>query len=74
MAGRIHKRESVYVEKARKALCEPNENGDFEIKKSLPKIITGYDPTYILQFGRPPEGIEPSRPINVEHGKDIYRQ
>lgn len=74
MAGRITRKESKHVVRARKALCEPNANGDFEIKKKLPEIITGYDPTYILQFGRPPEGIEPDKPINIEHGKDIYRQ
>lgn len=72
MKRRINKRESKYVERARRALCEPNANGDFEIKKKLPEIITGYDPTYILQFGRPPEGIEPDKPINIEHAKDIY--
>ena len=74
MARRTTTKESVYAIRARKALCEPNENGDYEIKKKLPEIITGYDPTYILQFGRPPENVAVEKPINIEHGKDIYRQ
>jgi len=63
MANNNYKTESRHTKKARLALCEPKDKEakgkgnsyHWVLKDELPEVITGYDPTYILQFGFPPE-------------------
>lgn len=64
MSNNNYKTQSRHIKKAVDALLDKemhrrgagNEQGnDYKLKDPLPEIITGYDPTYILQFGLPPE-------------------
>jgi len=64
MSNNNFKTQSRHIKKAIDALLDKtthrrgagDEQGtDYKIKDPLPEIITGYDPTYILQFGLPPE-------------------
>ena len=81
MKKRNYKR-TQYTQKAIAALLdkkvynrgEGEEAGtEYKLKSPLPEIITGYDPTYILQFGFPQEPDYQQGAIVLDTLEDLQR-
>ena len=56
--AKIIKQYTRHVLAARAALCKAGDKDGFDHildVDNMPEVITGYDPTYILQFGFVPE-------------------
>jgi len=73
---RIIKHPPRQAQEATKALCfkrDGYENSYVLDADNLPEVITGYDPTYILQFGFPQEPSYQDATQQLETLEDLKR-